>query len=183
MKEANEKKKQIIAEAETQHKESIAAGEIRFLKEAYERIQQTVRKIDKEVNEEISKAILESKQALFNRRDEIINSVFENVKKQLVSFRNSDNYKTFLEGRLSAGLEQVGSGDIQVLVDIEDLPIMEQINKSSGFGFTIAESEEQLLGGFLMLNREKGFMCDFSYKTRLAEERSAFLENYGISID
>jgi hypothetical protein len=63
MKEAEDRKNEIIAEAKELSKETISAKEIEFLEGAYRRIQDSLHKTEKELNEKISKAILDSKHA------------------------------------------------------------------------------------------------------------------------
>ncbi len=183
MKEADEKKKEIITQAEKERQETIAYNEIQCLKRAYENIQDTVRKIDKDINEEVSKAIVESKQALFNRRDEIMNAVFQHVKEKCIAFKHQEGYKSYLEGLVKEGLSQVGQGIIHVLADQDDLGLLEEIRAQMGMPFQISESDEQLFGGCLVVNRTKGLMCDYSFASKLSEERSTFLEKYKMSIE
>lgn len=182
MKEADEKKKEIIGQAEQTKKETLSLKEMQYLKQAYERIQDAVHKLDKEINEEVSKAILESKQALFNRRDEIMEAVFQNVRARLADYKKQDTYKAYMENQIRSGLSQVGSGDIFVLADEDDLALLEEL-RASGLDFRIAESDEQLLGGCLVVNKEKGLLCDYSFISRLNDEKAAFLHNYKIGIE
>jgi V/A-type H+-transporting ATPase subunit E len=183
MKEAQEKKKEIITQAEQTRNETIESSEIEYLKMAYNKIQNAIRKIDKSINEEVSKAVVESKQALFNRRDEIIDGVFKNVRNRIEAFKKQDEYRTFLEGQLKAGLSQVGEGEIVALVDGEDISLMQEILKSTGLRARVEESDELLLGGCILINRTKNIMSDCSVISRLNQERASFLENYGLSIE
>ncbi len=182
MKEADEKKKEIIEQAERKHKDTIASKELQYLKQAYERIQGAVHKLDKEINEEVSKAILESKQALFSRRDEIMESVFQNVMAKLQAFKKLEDYKSYMVNQVRLGLSQVGQGDIRIMVDEEDLALLQEI-QAMGLDFKLLESEEPLLGGCLVVNKTAGLLCDFSFMSRMNEERAAFLGNYKIGID
>jgi V/A-type H+-transporting ATPase subunit E len=183
MQEASRMKLELKEQAEHEKDELIAVSEIQYLRKAYEKIQESVRKIDKAMNEEISKTILESKQALFNRRDEIINAVFENVKKRIMEFRKTGEYRETLESHLKVSIGEAGEGDIRVLVDAEDLELMEDIRARLNAGFKVQESEELLLGGFLIVNRSKGLIWDHSYISRINEERQSFLEKHHFSIE
>ena len=183
MKEAEDKKKEIIVQAEALHQKTIETKEIDYLKEAYEIIQNAVRKIDKSINEEVSKAIVESKQALFNKRDEIIESVFRNVKERLLAYKKAHEYRVFLENQFKMGLSKVGQGDILVLVDEDDFKVMRQIADDAGLNVEIEESEAFLLGGCIVVNKLKGVMNDGSLISRFNEERKSFLSNYGLSIE
>ncbi len=183
MKEADAKKKEMISQAEKESVQKVSEKEILFLKHAYELIHESVTNIEKDFNEEVSKAILLSKQTLFNRREEILKSVFSSVRAKLKEFRRSEEYKNFMIETIMRGLEEIGQGKIQVNVDSEDIPLIEEIRTKTGAIFELSESEEQLLGGCLIRNMTKGFMHDYSFEKRLNDEKAAFLENYGLSID
>lgn len=183
MKEADEKKNEIITEAENKRDRTIAEKEIVFLKNAYDRIHESVIKIEKENNEEISKAILAGKQELFNRREEILKSVFANVEKRLLDFKHSEAYKSFMIETILKGLEKAGQGEIQIDADSEDIPLIEEIRAKTGALFELSASDKDLLGGCQIRNITKGFLLDFSFSKSLSDEKAAFLENYGLSID
>ncbi|HHW22316.1 MAG TPA: hypothetical protein GXX26_05460 [Clostridiaceae bacterium] len=183
MKEADTRKREIISEAEKQHTQTVSEKEIVFLKNAYEKIHKAMIEIEKEHNEEISKAILSGKQALFTHREEILKSVFAGVKNKLAEFRKSDGYKSFMIDTILKGLEKAGQGDIQIYADSEDIPLIEEIRAKAGAIFELTESEEILLGGCLIRNKTRGFLLDCSFAKSLNDEKAAFLENYGLSID
>ncbi len=183
IKEALEKKYKLIDEAEQERTRTLSETELVLLKNAYEKIHASLIKTEKECNEEVSKAILSSKQALFNRREEILQSVFANVRNRLAEFRKSDKYKSFMIETVLQGLEKAGQGELQVYADNEDIPLVEEIRAKAGALFEISESEEELLGGCLIRNKTKGFLLDFSFAKSLNDEKAAFLENYGLSID
>jgi vacuolar-type H+-ATPase subunit E/Vma4 len=181
--EAEKKQKDIIKQAEKARQETIDENEIRFLKQAYEKIQNAVHKLEKEINQEVSKAIIENKQSLFNRREEIINDIFRHVTEKLFAFRHQEGYKSYMENLVNSGLTQVGEGDVTIFADNEDMPLFTELRSSSGVPFKVSESDEELLGGCIIVNRTKNLLCDYSFANSLKAERAAFLENYGISID
>lgn len=181
--DAVRKKSELIKQAEIDKKEYIAASENQFLKQAYEKIQDAVRRLDKEINEEVSKAILESKQALFNRRDEIIDLVFQNVKDRLIAFRATAGYGAFLESKVKHALAEAGEGEIVLIAEADDIKLLETIKTNIRAGYRIDESDEPIIGGFLIMNREKGFIWDHTLLNRMHEERSTFLEKFVLSIE
>lgn len=183
MQESGRKKSELVLKAEQEKKDFIAASEIQYLRNAYEKIQETVRKLDKQYNEEVSKAIVESKQALFNRRDEIIDSVFLSLRERLRQFIGTDNYKSLMENLLKTAISQSGEGEIRVMVDTEETALFEEIRARLGAGFRIMGSEEAMLGGFLIIDKKRGFIWDYSFLSRLGNERMSFLEKYDLSID
>lgn len=183
MQESNRKKNEIIKAAEHEKDEIISSAEIKYLKSAYEKIQEYVRKINKDCGEEVSKAILESKQALFNRRDEIIDAIFEGVRERLVEFAASDDYPVLMKKLLIKALEASGEGDIRLIVDEGGKDLFEDIRSSLKADFKIEESDESLIGGFLIMNKSRGLVWDYSFSSKLADERARFLERYELNIE
>lgn len=183
MKEADAKKNELISQAEKESTEAVAEKEILFLKKAYSRIHESLVKIEKEHNEEVSKAILASKQALFNRREEILQQVFSNVRKELEAFKSNEEYKSYMIKTILQAFEQIGQGEILIYSDSDDIPLIEEIRTKSGTIFELLESEEQLVGGCIICNKSKGLLYDYSFINGLDAERASFLENYGLSID
>ncbi|HHU91154.1 MAG TPA: hypothetical protein GXZ22_08900 [Clostridiaceae bacterium] len=183
MKEADAKKKELISQAEKDRIKTIAEKEIMFLKKAYDQIHESLARIEKEHNEEVSKAILESKQTLFNNREEILKQVFSNVRGKLEDFKHKDEYRSYMIKMILQSLEQIGKGDILIYADSDDIPLIEEIKAKSGVRFELFESEEQLVGGFIICNKTKGLMYNYSFINGLKQERDSFLENYGLSID
>ncbi|MGI6086230.1 MAG: V-type ATP synthase subunit E [Acetivibrionales bacterium] len=183
MKEANKRKKEMISQAEKDSAEMLSEKEALCLKKAYDHIHESLVKIEREHNEEVSKAILDSKQTLFNRREEIIQSVFSNVRGKLEEYKRSEDYMSFMKEIIMEGLEKIGHGEIQIFADHEDISLIEEIRVELGASFNLSESEEHLLGGCLMCNKTRGIMYDCSFIDRLEAEKSSFLENYGLFID
>ena len=183
MQDAYRKKKERVRQAEKEKQEIIASSEIQYLQKAYEKIQDAVRRFEKQYNEEISKAVVESKEAMFNRRDEIIGSVFANVKKRLEEFVREKDYPVWIEKALGSALREAGEGKISVTVDEEDLELFKEIRTRLGADFDILESDEPVIGGFLVMNRDKGLIWNYTFVNRLNRERASFLERIPLSIE
>lgn len=183
MREADARKKELISQAEKESTEIISERELQLLKKAYEQIHESLDIIDKDCNEEVSRAILASKQKLFNRREEIIQQVFSNVEEKLKAFKNRDEYKNYMIERILRSLEEIGPGEILIYADSDDIPLIEEIRTKTGNRFQLSESEEQLIGGFIICNKTKGLLYNYSFANGLNQERVSFLENYGLSFD
>ena len=183
MREADARKKKIILEANKDSDAVIAERELQLLKKAYEQIHESLDIIERDCNEEVSKAILASKQKLFNRREEIIRQVFSNVEEKLIAFKNTDEYKNYMIERILRSLEEIGPGEILIYADGDDLPIIEEIRSKTGNRFQLSESEERLIGGFIICNKTKGLMYNYSFANWLNQEKASFLENYGLSFE
>jgi V/A-type H+-transporting ATPase subunit E len=183
LKEAARKKKEILDRAEAVRKERVDAQELNLLKEAHDTIQESLRVMGRASSEEVSRTILESKQALFTRREEIIASVFLHVSGKLDQFRKSPDYRVFLKQRILEGFQELGVGDVSVVVDEEDLDLAVGLKGEIGKQYRAVTSADVLKGGCLVINRTVGRMCDFSVARQLETEKQSFLGRYSLSVD
>jgi vacuolar-type H+-ATPase subunit E/Vma4 len=84
---------------------------------------------------------------------------------------------------LRSGLNEVGEGELQVYADIADFERIDQIKSRLNKAFTLEQSDEPLLGGCIVVNRATGLMADYSFSTRLKQQRETFLEMSGMNIN
>ena len=183
LKDAAHKKQEILEKAEAARKEMVEAGELRLLKTAHDGIQDSLRAMGRASNEDVSRTILESKQALFTRREEIITAVFENVAARIAAFRKTPEYRDYFKRRIHEGFEALGQGEVQVLVDDEDRALAESLHAEIGRPYQGADAQDVLGGGCLFVNRTTGRMCDFSLQRQMEVERQTFLERYELSLE
>lgn len=183
LKEAARKKQEILEKAEQTRREQVEAAELRLLQEAHDDIQEALRTLGRASNEEISRTILESKQALFTRRGEILDAVFARVSTRLAAFRETPEYCAYLKARILDGFDALGEGDIRVQTDASDMDMIAGLTDEIGKAFAVEESEEPLAGGCLFINRTTGRMWDDSFARRLETERQSFLEKYNLRLD
>ena len=183
LKDAARQKQELLDKARATSRERIEADELRLLQEAHDEIQEALRTMGRASNEEISRTILESKQALFTRRQEIVDAVFSRVAVRLEAFRQSPEYRGFLQERMAEGFRVLGEGDIRVEVDEQDVPLANEVARSLGKACRVDVSEEELGGGCLFINRTTGRMQNDSFARRLDMERVSFLERYELRLD
>ncbi len=157
--------------------------EIKFLKEAYHSIQEAINKIEKQNNEVYSAKLFEAKQLLFKKRQQIMEGVFQRVQQRLEQYRTQDEYRGRLESFLNTGINEVGPGELQVIADSCDTAVIKKLRERLNHTFAIVQSDEPLLGGCIVLNRTNGLMADYSFSTRLKQQREGFLELSGMNIN
>lgn len=183
MQQASEQRHEILDGAEARRREAANLSELRSLQDAHDRIQDAMRRMGKASNEEISRTIVESKQALFTRREEIIDGIMANVRSRLAAFRAGEDYPAFLRSRMECGLQELGDGEILVLVDPEDISLAGEIASDMKRSFEVRAAEETLSGGCFFINRSTGRMMDYSLERSMQMERNTFLQHYNLSIE
>lgn len=183
LKDATHKAGLLLNQAEIEKQQIVEDKEIAFLKGAYRNIQEAINRIEKENNTLYSAKLFEAKQLLFKKRQEIMDAVFDKVLSRLEEYHGSNEYGKKLKAFIEKGLETVGQGEIHVFVDNRDYALTGEVKDELNQSFIIEESEEPLLGGCLVVNRTSGLMADYSFISRLNQQRAAFLENSGMNVN
>ncbi len=173
LKEANQKKTAIEQDIAREKQTRIAQKENEILTKAYQTIQKELGTIRREQNERLSKAASDSKRLVLNRRGEIIQNVFQQLVQRVEDYRETEAYTAFLLRCAKAGLEEVGSGDIVVLIDKRDLKQKTLLEK---LGVSVEQDAMDILGGCRVLNRSRNVVSDRSLAKCIAEEKEHFLE-------
>lgn len=183
IKDAAHKAGLLLNQAREEKERHMEEKELSFLKDAYHSIQEAINRIEKENNEVYSSKLFEAKQLLFQRRQEIIDTVFEKVRERLEQYRNTREYDKKLKTLIEKGLAEVGPGDIAIIVEDIDRESAEAIKKELKQAFVIEESDEPTLGGCMVFNRTTGLMADHSFLSGLNRQRDSFLELSGLNIN
>ena len=84
---------------------------------------------------------------------------------------------------MESALIEAGEGKIVVTAGEKDIELFSRIRERLGADFDIQESGEDIIGGFLVMNRDRGLVWNHSYLSRLMNERSSFLERVRLSIE
>jgi vacuolar-type H+-ATPase subunit E/Vma4 len=183
MKDAAHKAGILLNQARSEKEKRMEEEELAFLKEAYHAIQQAIYKIDRENNERYSARLIEAKQLLFKKRQHVMEDVFHAVRSRLEQYRAGTEYAEKLKSLIRAGLNQVGKEDVYVLVDKQDMALARTIQEETDQHFTLKESDQPISGGCMVINEKSGLMADYSFSSRLTQQRSIFLELTGLSIN
>ena len=141
--------------------------EDKLLNEAYNLIQQGVFDIQSEMARELSIHKIESKKEVYAEKEHYIEVVMAAVKKQLLSFRKTDEYIEYLKKCASKAYEKLG-GLTRIYVSRTDLDIMRSV-------ITVVDVKQDLrimLGGLIAEN--DGLTMDFSFDRKLRLEREKF---------
>lgn len=183
LKDAFSKANDILKNAQKEKEEKVEESEISFLKEAYQKIHEAIGEIEKDNNSIYSGKLFDAKKVLYNKRKEITDKIFERVSVKLEKYRKSDEYIQKLKQFIEKGLNEVGIGNIRVIVDERDLGFVRKIAREIKKEIEITESETKLAGGCIIMNKTSGLLADYSFKSRIEQQRKAFLEFSGLNIE
>lgn len=183
MKDAAARRDEILASVEHERNEKLTAKEDEFLTEAYEEIQKSVSEARKHSNEKVLHEELEAKKKILLKREEIIAKIMEEAADKLKEFTKSEAYGEWLVKRIEKAVSEVGKGKKTVYISAEDMKYKEKIEAADS-SITVAESDERgFLGGARVYNADRKVAADYSFKELLAEQKSEFLQNSGLTIN
>jgi len=173
LEEANQKRAAIEQDIQREKQARIAQKENEILSKAYQTIQKELGKIRREQNEILSKAASDSKRLLLGSRDSIIQNIFQQLMERIEAYRKTEDYTAFLLRCAQKGLQEVGEGEVVILIDKRDLNQKAQL---ASLGAQVEQDTAEILGGCRVLNKSRSLMSDHSIAEGIAEEKEHFLE-------
>ena len=184
MRNANEERERLMEETENKYKSLIAEKENEYLEEAYETIQKSKSECARISGEELLHAEMDSKKQVLLKREEIINSVMDAVRKRLIDFTHSDGYESWLVKKAATAAKEAGEGGKVIYVAEEDMRCADKLKAIGGGSEITVESapEHDFFGGVRVYNADRHISVDYSFKELLSDEKQSFLKNSGLVI-
>lgn len=150
---ATREKEAIIKRAKREKDCNIKEKELNYLEKAYTCIQDSIRGIDQQKEEMISKAYMEQKKQLLHAREAVAREVYDMAVSQLKEYTKTDAYKEFLFTSLEDNLAQLGDGEISVTLSPKDERFLDELKAKHGDIFRLYDGHDDLLGGSILENK------------------------------
>lgn len=184
LKDAEQKREKLLENVQKEYSERIDAKENELLQGAYENIQQNIQSAQKNANERVLHAELDSKKKLIMRREEIIDDVMKLSRAKIVEFIESDKYEEWLLSKIEKALFEVGKGSKTIYISSDDIKLKEKIEQIPDTSRITVEAsgEKDFLGGAKILNTDRKVAVDYSFKEMLSEEKQKFLQSSGLAL-
>lgn len=152
------------------------AAEISCYEDAYQKIQKGKVRIQREVNEQLSRIQLESKKRLTLRRSALMEEVFISAKKRLIAFTLSEQYYPWLLNCAKTAIQGLGGGEIDVYINAADEQYKEKLQSDCGHRVLVLDNKDNIIGGVRALNAKTHMACSDTLELRLEEQKSEFLK-------
>lgn len=176
LKTAEQKRDQIVKETNELKQNELNSTEDTALTTAYEMIQGEVSEISAEQAREISKIRFDQKRRYLVRRGELEAELFAAVKKRLCDYAETEGYKEDIKAS-AAKLANEFEGGITFKIAKRNAAIADFIKQSFGKPCTVEVSDDVEIGGFIAEDTERGYICDLSLDSILADQKSWFYQN------
>lgn len=170
-----------IEEADRNKENALSEHQEKIMDKYFDYMQDQVHLIQSDIKRQMAKAELSAKRELLLYRNQISDKVFQNVKKQLSDFAQSDDYPTYLTDSIRDCLQNQSMQDVKILVRQEDISLLQENEFTQQFA--VEQDSSIQLGGFILLDKSAGTMIDQSFDSKLDELFSYFIQTSGLMIN
>ncbi len=183
MADVGEERRILIEQTDKELHDQYDAKEIEYLKEAYELIQKSLIKIDQKKNESLSRIIMGNRVRLFEKRNELLNEIYQKVIDALKSFKKTDDYKVHLVRLIESSKQKLGPGEYSVKLDYSDKELVAFIEEATGLPVELESKKVQLIGGCIVQNRTNHTIVDNAFSKKLDNVKGEFVHQCQLEID
>lgn len=119
----------------------------------------------------------EIRKAIIDHRQKWIDKLFVDLENKVVDFTKSKDYKKWLEAKVDLVYsDDFNGGTIQA--NSHDLSLLKELVASKN----LVTVEKELIGGFILINKEHNQAINCSLKGLISEQRNYFLETYKLFV-
>lgn len=119
-------------------------------------------------NEEISKISQDEKNRFFAYKEQLLDDFYEKLTDKLKAYRKTSDYKDKLQKEIEGKIKSLGLNEDEIIVAVvdEDLNLID---------FKHIESIEKTnIGGFMLIDINKEFRYNFTYRQKIRENKYEF---------
>ena len=172
-KDWSEKKKKLAEELEQKINE-----ERKIYEKQIKAVMEDAEKKAEEKRAAILAAIQEHKeQEITKKKEELFSDLIASLKEWAEEFVKSDGYKEFMAKNINQALDLMEGQNLTLILTHTDLDELTSFIKDKAAqrednkNLELVGSKEDIRGGFIIEDREKGIMADFSIKTLIDEAK------------
>ena len=168
---------EITAEANRQYTETIESAE-QTSEQKVEAAEKEQSALERERQlREISAQKLSCQREILEHREELISTVFENVRERLVKFRASEQYADYLKSAAQEAWKAYPTLKGKAYLAPADMGYAKLFE-----GFEAADRDSIELGGVLIIYEDEGIALDFTLDSAFEEQRAKFSERRELAL-
>ena len=170
-----QQREQLLAEYEEQLKADFAKQKEEYRISANATFLRKQEKARLEINRRLSDDMNHQKSELANKTNQLTIEIFEDVIKELNSYRATTKYVTYLEQTIAKILALADGSPVSFSIDAKDSELLNLLTTKTGI--TPSISKRPLLGGVIAKLPDKNLLIDESFQTKLNEAKAQFIFN------
>jgi len=179
--QAEQQSREIIQKANTYRDTQLSAYTEQLINDMYDTVQSTSGGLRQKKLSDISRAERDAYHALLRRREELTKAVFDKVAVQLREFAATPEYSKWLLDTLASQKDSWDHAGSVVRLREADMPLAAEIAALLPGAAALADDSVEP-GGFVLENHIAGIRVDETLTTRLARQKSWFLQNCGFRV-
>lgn len=166
-------------ETEEKVKNALSQCEDDCLLKAYNDIQKQLGLAKTEADSEILKAKTELQHALAKKRQEMMDEIFRSVLDKIMSFKETDEYESFLIKSAQKAAKEIGDlSDAVLYIDISDVKYENALkNAFPDMAVQVVCAEDRIYGGVRIASENAKKIIDNSIKDAIEREKEKFLSD------
>lgn len=145
--------------------------------------------LEKELAEISSKASIDASiqleerlKKLVTKREEYVNTIFNEVKNRLEEFVSSDNYHDYLINHVKSVSDEYQMSDCILYVKNDDLKYIDELKAAYQLPIEVKDSKDIQLGGFIVENKQTNVVINESLEVNLENQKDWFYKTSGLMI-
>ena len=174
---------QTLNGAQKRLSDALEKAEKRFKIETDNLKRQRISEINAASGVKISAAENEARAGLFKRREEVRLEVFEEARKRIGEFTQTEKYKDLLIASAKRIREQMEGQCAELIIREADKKYAAEICSYLGNSITLHIDNSIELGGITVKSKNGEMMIDDTLDERLSAEQKWFMENSGLVIE
>lgn len=180
--QAQREEKAILDEVKALEDEAYESMKAEAKKDADLKLKQEVDEMTSNASTEISESHIERTKKLIEKRDEYVKNIFLEAKEQLMIFTKSDEYLSFMKNKIEKVKSHFGNHQLSLFVKKADLSLAKQLVTAFEQDVQVAESDEIMIGGFIIEDRESSLVVNETLDFALENQKEWFNKNSGLII-
>lgn len=181
-KQAKKEEKLILDEVKALEDEAYESMKEEAQRDADLKLKQEEDEMNSNASAEISESHIERTKKLITKRDEYVKAVFDDAKEKLIAFSNSSEYKSFISEKIKKVASEFNYPHSVMYVMKKDLMMEKDIVKAFGQDIKVEVSEDIIIGGFIIENKESSLVVNETLDNALENQKEWFNKNSGLII-
>lgn len=181
LQDARDRSTQMLEEYNASLEQVFEEHKEKKLRQAQLEIKTETESLNRNKNKELSKQHLHVKRNITIKQEELKEKLFVEVKDLLSHFMESPEYNQLLISQINAAKNFAKEEEVVIYIDPADSSRLASLQVATNTLLTV--SEYSFIGGTRATIPRKNILIDNSFETKLAEAKSNFIFNGGISND
>lgn len=169
---ATAKRTEIVSEYEKTLKEDFELQKKALDEKAALKIKTETEELKRQANQRLSNEILNAKRITGQKAAALTDSLFEDVEKKLMEFKNAADYEALLIRQIEYALDFSDNLPMTIYIDKSDEHLVEKLQAATGATLTLSATD--FVGGTRAVIHDKNILIDNSFLTRIGEVKEEF---------